>query len=167
MQKFLPVIAISLLSIVPVPALSGDPDTRQILLLNSMQRHHILSEMRTLLQGTQAILQSLAEGNLPAVARHARALGREMPHKGEDHLHGVLPEAFMKMGMRVHQGFDQLAADAESSQDIQLILKRLSDITQICTACHTTYQIRINPLPESKKSHREHHFHQKGPSFSD
>ena len=159
MKKFLAITMLLLSGISSTPALSDEPDTRQTLQLNSSQRHHILSEMRMLLQGMQAIIQSLAEEDMPAVVQHARALGTKMPHKGEDHLHAVLPESFMKIGMSVHRSFDQIAEEAESAQDIRPTLKRLSDVVQICSTCHAAYQIQVSTSPEGRKSSAEHDHH--------
>lgn len=150
-----------LLSLLSTSVLSSDPDKRQALPLTPMQRHHILSEMRTLLKGTQAILQGLATEDMSAISKHAHALGTRMPHKGEDHLHAVLPDEFVKMGMLVHQGFDQIAAEAESSKDEKKILAQLSDITQTCVVCHAAYQIQTKASPQNQTLHIEHREHNK------
>ncbi|MGG7056200.1 hypothetical protein [Nitrosomonas sp. ANs5] len=156
MKKFFLITTSLLSAMLSASILASDPDTRQTLQLNAMQRHHILSEMRTLLQGTQAIIQALSEEDMTAVARHARALGTAMPHKGENHLRSVLPEAFMKMGMSVHHGFDQIAAEAESTNNAGAIQKRLSDTMQTCVACHATYQIRIGRPAQGSQAHPPH-----------
>ncbi|MDT8363158.1 MAG: hypothetical protein RQ714_00715 [Nitrosomonas sp.] len=140
-------------------ATSSDPDTRHIIPLNMMQRHHLLSEMRALLKGTQAILQSLATQDMAALAENAHNLGVAMPHTGEQHLHGILPKAFVALGMNVHRGFDEIATEAETSQRAEIILQQLSDITLVCVDCHTTYQIRLQTSFDHKKSdtfHRDH-----------
>ncbi|MFO7579274.1 cytochrome c [Nitrosomonas halophila] len=161
-MKKISLIATGLLSVMlSASILASDPDTRQTLQLNAMQRHHILSEMRALLQGTQAIIQSLSEEDMAAVAKHARALGTTMPHKGENHLRSVLPEAFMKMGMSVHHGFDQIAAEAESTNNAGAIQKRLSDTMQTCVACHAAYQIRVERSAQGSQAHPPHGKHRR------
>jgi cytochrome c556 len=159
MKNIFLIVAGLLLCLLSASALPSDPDKRQVLLLNTMQRHHILSEMRALLQGTQAILQGITDEDMHAIAEQARALGTEMPHKGENHLRSVLPDEFVKMGMSVHQGFDQIAAEAESSKDAKLILKLLSNTTQACVACHATYQIQVKTPPKNQKLRSEHDKH--------
>lgn len=159
MKNIFLIAASLLLCLLSASVLPSDPDKRQVLLLNTMQRHHILSEMRALLQGTQVILQGLTDGDIPTIVKQARALGTEMPHKGENHLRSVLPDEFLKMGMSVHQGFDQIAAEAESSQDVKLILKLLSNTTQTCVACHASYQIQVKTSPKNQKLHAEHDKH--------
>ncbi len=147
---------ISLFSTITV---SSDPDTRHIISLNEMQRHHLLSEMRALLEGTQVILQSLAKQDMAAIAQHSRRLGTAMPHTGERHLHKILPQSFVKMGMQVHQGFDQVAVEAETSQRPETILQQLSDITRTCVDCHAAYQIRLRVVPADKHPNKSDHDH--------
>lgn len=143
MRNLYTVFAFLLSILLPATAFSAESDTRQALELNNIQRHHLLTEMRQLLQGTQAIVQALSENDMSAVRKRALSLGTGMPHKGEDHLHTVLPKAFMAMGMQVHQGFDKLAQEAESAQNSQIALKQLSEIMQTCNSCHATYQIQV------------------------
>jgi len=123
-------------------AVAEETDKRQILKLSEPQREHVLQEMRSLLSGTQSILDALAKDDMAAVAQQARLLGMTMAHKAEDHLKGALPQEFMKLGMAVRQDFDQIAADAESIQDTKHSLSQLSASMSKCVACHATYQIR-------------------------
>ena len=139
--------------------MARDIDERKILSLNEMQRNHILTEMRALLQGTQQILHALSEEDMMAVARHARMLGMGMAHKGEDHLRSVLPENFMQLGMSVHQGFDQIAADAETLKNPKHTLIQLSNTMQHCITCHAAYQIQTTELPAKAENHPAHHNH--------
>lgn len=143
------------LSIVPLSA-ANDTDNRKALLLNEAQRHHILSEMRSMLLGTQLIIQALAEDDMLAVARHGRMLGMEMAHKGEDHLQSVLPDDFMQLGMSVHKSFDKLATDAESLKDPKHALSQLSATLQQCVACHAAYQIWTTDIPSDAELHPAH-----------
>jgi len=136
---------------------AADGDDHQPLTLSAAQRGHVLAEMRALLTGTQKILSALAEGDLPAVARHARPLGLQMAHKAEDHLRGVLPEAFMRLGESVHADFDQMAADAEAGKGSTHALRRLSDTLGKCVACHATYRIQAESTVPAE--HAAHHAH--------
>lgn len=152
-------IYVLVMCLIAAPVLATDIDERKVLSLNEMQRHHILTEMNALLLGTQQILQALSEEDMMAVARHARMLGMEMAHTGENHLRSVLPEDFMQLGMSVHKSFDQIAADAENLKDPQHTLSQLSATLQRCVACHTAYQIRATNLPDGTETHPIHHMH--------
>lgn len=134
-------------------------DERKILLLNEMQRNHMLTEMRALLLGTQQILQALSEEDMMAVARHARMLGMEMTHKGENHLRSILPKDFMQLGMSVHQSFDRVATDAETLKNPKHTLTQLSTTMQYCVTCHAAYQIRTTELSVETEGHSDHHKH--------
>lgn len=137
-------------------AVADGVDQRQILSLNEMQRDHLLGEMRMLLTGTGAILEALAQEDMTAVARHARSLGMEMPHKTEGHMEHVMPEQFMRMGMAVHRAFDKIAQDAELGKDTQHILQQLSSALGHCSACHAIYQISTMRTLVEQKTPVEH-----------
>lgn len=118
-------------------------DQRTMLPLTQSQRMHVLSEMRDMLNGTQAILAALAENDMAQVAQQARLLGMKKGHKAEDTLHQVLPKEFMRLGLSVHRAFDDMAADAETFRDAGYSLKQLSRTMQTCGGCHESYQISV------------------------
>jgi hypothetical protein len=133
---------IFLLAFIASSALADEVDSRQMLNLTEPQRNHVLTEMRSLLTGTQNILAALAKDDMAAVAGHAQSLGFNMKHKAENPLHDILPKNFMMLGMSMHKDFDLIAADAIALKDSKHTLKQLSDTLAKCTACHATYQIR-------------------------
>jgi len=126
--------------------MANEADSRLVMNLSKPQRNHILGEMRSLLTGTQNILAALADDDMAAVAKHAKALGFNMKHKAENPLHDVLPKEFMQLGMSMHKDFDLIAADAESLKDLTHTLQQLSATMGKCTACHATYQIQTTSL---------------------
>ncbi len=140
-------------------AFAENIDKRQILLVSSAQRAHVLEEMRSLLSGIQNILAALARDDMAAVAQYARALGMGMRAKAEDHLHGVLPKEFMQLGMSVHRDFDRIATDAESLQDPKHTLRQLSESMNKCVACHASYQLHTESLSIRPKERSRHHKH--------
>jgi cytochrome c553 len=140
--------------------MAKDIDERKILSLNGMQRNHMLTGMHAMLHGTQQILQALSEEDMMAVARHARMLGMERTHKGENHLHSILPKDFMQLGMSMHRSFDQIATDAETLKDPKHTLAQLSATMQYCSACHAAYQIQTIKQPVETEAHSDHDKHQ-------
>lgn len=122
---------------------ADETDGRQVLELTAAQRAHVLGEMRAMLIGTQAMLAALNAEDMATFARQARALGMGMGHKAENHLHDVLPPAFMKLGMSVHQDFDRIASDAETLKDAKHSLQQLSSTMNTCNICHEVYQIQV------------------------
>jgi cytochrome c556 len=127
----------------------AEVDQRQTIRLDSTQRAHVLGEMRSMLSGTQAILAALSNDDMAAVAQQARTLGMNMGHKAENHLHDLLPESFMQLGMSVHQDFDRIAGDAETLKDPKHTLRQLSTTMNTCGVCHETY--RIEPVRGKRK----------------
>ena len=120
-----------------------DFDNRRVLTLNETNRHLVLTEMRALLSGTQAILGALANDDMKAVAESAKPLGMGMANNAENHLHDALPKEFMMLGKTVHIAFDEIARDAEIVNDPKHTLKQLNQMMGQCTACHASYQIRL------------------------
>ncbi len=146
---------ILLLACFATSALAEEVDNRQMLNLTESQRNHVLSEMRSLLTGTQNILAALANDDRVAVAEHAQSLGFNMKHKAENPLHDVLPKDFMMLGMSMHKDFDLIAADAITLKDTKHTLKQLSGTMGKCTACHATYQIRVSQASNTDKNGNE------------
>ncbi len=139
--------------------MAKDIDERKILSLNEMQRNHMLTAMRAMLHGTQQILQALSEEDMTAVARHARMLGMERAHQGENRLHSILPKDFMQLGMSMHQSFDQIATDAETLKNSRHTLTQLSTTMQYCVTCHAAYQIGTTELSTETEAYSDHHKH--------
>ena len=146
-------LAISLfVSILCLPAVAADlKDNRLVLLLDEQARAIILEQMHFYMQGVAAILTALAKGDMKTVAREARARGQMMPKRVPAEVRQQLPKGLTDIGMTVHMGFDQLAADAGGFGDTEQSLRQISDILRRCSACHATYQIRssnFDPLSQ-------------------
>jgi hypothetical protein len=133
------------------PLYAQAADNRQILYLSEPQRSHVLTEMRSLLDGTQKIIGALARDDMAAVADAAKAIGLNMGHSAEHALHDVLPKSFMMLGMSMHKDFDFIAQDALAIKNPKHSLHQLSETMQKCTVCHATYQIQTS-TPANKVS---------------
>lgn len=94
------------------------------------------------MQGVAAIMTALAKENMKTVAREAKARGQVMPKRVPAEVRQQLPKGLTDIGMTVHMGLDQLAADAEGFGDPEQSLRQISDILRRCSACRATYQIR-------------------------
>lgn len=124
-----------------VPAPSGPLDQRRALALEPRERAMLLQEMRLFLRGIQQMTQALAQDDMAAVAKAARAMGRQATHDMPPSLMGKLPAEFRQLGFSVHSDFDQIALDAESLADGRHTLRQLGGTLSKCVACHEAYQI--------------------------
>ncbi len=153
-----PIVLALCLACCPLAVLADEVDDREVLALSETQRAHVLGEMRTLLAGVQAIIAALATDDMAGVAAAARALGMDMARMSEPHLRGAVPQAFMQMGMGLHQDFDQIAADANTAADPALTLRQLSESMNKCVACHASFQIRTDheARPTAPRGNHQH-----------
>ena len=145
-MKKIALISLALIS----TSVFADEDNRRVVNLSETNRNLVLTEMRALLSGTQAILGALANDDMKAVAESAKPLGMGMAHNAENHLHDALPKEFMMLGKTVHVAFDEIARDAESVNDSKHTLKQLNQMMAQCTACHSSYQIRVTSANDAR-----------------
>ena len=145
-MKKIALISLALIS----TSVFADEDNRRVVNLSETNRNLVLTEMRALLSGTQAILGALANDDMKAVAESAKPLGMGMAHNAENHLHDALPKEFMMLGKTVHVAFDEIARDAESVNDSKHTLKQLNQMMAQCTACHSSYQIRVTSANDTR-----------------
>lgn len=125
------------------PAATQAPDQRLIVEFTADQRKHFLTDMRTLLGGTQGIIKGLADNDMQAVAKAARSVGMDMKHDPDGDFHSAIPKSMMKIGMGMHKQFDKVAKDAETLKNPEHTLAQLNQTMQHCMACHETYQIKV------------------------
>jgi hypothetical protein len=145
-MKKIALISLALIS----TSVFADEDNRRVVNLSETNRNLVLTEMRALLSGTQAILGALANDDMKGVAEAAKPLGMGMAHNAENHLHDALPKEFMMLGKTVHVAFDEIARDAESVNDSKHTLKQLNQMMAQCTACHSAYQIRVTSANDAR-----------------
>jgi len=143
-------IALVTLALLSTNTFAEEVDNRRVLSLNEVNRHHVLSEMRALLSGTQAILGALANDDMKAVADAAKPLGMGMAHSAENHLHDILPKEFMMLGKSAHMAFDEIARDAETVKNPMHTLQQLNQAMGQCNACHLAYQIRVSSASDAR-----------------
>lgn len=120
-------------------------DERRALNLEAPERAMILLEMRQFLSGIQVMTEAFARDDLKAVAEAAKPLGAKAAHEVPDTLKAKLPKEFKQLAFAVHNGFDQLAMDAESLGDSKHAQKQLGAIMKNCVSCHSMFQIHAKP----------------------
>lgn len=99
--------------------------------------------MRLLLKTVDGMLRGLGE---PEIDRHAMAMiarqaGMGMATDVEPTIMAKLPLPFKQLGMSIHKDMDALADAIAEGATTQEIVRRLSDMTARCTACHEMYRL--------------------------
>ncbi len=137
-----------LLVLSATPALAADHahhgqplEHRKAINLNAEEKAHIHQEMRLFLSTVQKIVTAAAADDLKTVGMAAREAGMAAAHEVPGTLRAKLPMDFKKMGHATHQGFDDLARDAESLADANHALKQLGSVMSNCVSCHALYRI--------------------------
>ena len=123
----------------------GD-DGRTAVILEPAERQAVLSEMRMLLEASQAIVEALANDDLHAVEKTARPLGASAIATVDFALRAKLPLEFKKLGFDTHYAMDDIADMAKEKKPAKEIQLKLAETMNNCIACHAMYQ-----LPEMKK----------------
>ena len=120
-------------------------DSRTAVALSESERDQVLGEMRQLLKSVHGVLQGVSTQDLPAAGKAARAAGMGMAADVNPALIAKLPLPFKAMGMSVHRDFDGLADGIQSGERSEQVLKRLTELTSRCTACHELYRFSTSP----------------------
>jgi hypothetical protein len=117
-------------------------DPREVIWLNASERAAVLKEMRQFVVASQAILQGALDENWQAVEDAAREVGVRQMRQTLPGLRDKLPEGFMRLGPKVHRGFESIADEASGLADKTVVLQKLADLQQHCISCHASGQIR-------------------------
>ncbi len=125
-----------------VPALAAD-NTRQVLALEADDRDQLTEEMRAMLEGTQKIVQGIADNDMKVVAKVARSLGAGMAEKVEDSHARHLPPEFVQLGNATHADFDRVAVIAERGGGAKRAAAQLGATLNRCVACHSTWRVQV------------------------
>lgn len=120
-------------------------DSRTAIALPEAERDQILAEMRHLLKSVHGVLQGVSTQDLSGAGKSARAAGMAMAADVNPLLMAKLPLTFKAMGMSVHRDFDGLADGIQSGERSEQVLKRLTELTSRCTACHDLYRFAAAP----------------------
>jgi len=115
-------------------------DARTVVVLTTAEREQILVEMRQLLKSVQGVLQGVSSQDLGRAGQAAREAGMKMAADVNPMLLAKLPLPFKAMGLSVHRDFDGLADGIQAGERGEQVLKRLSDVTSRCAACHDLYR---------------------------
>lgn len=116
-------------------------DSRTAIWLNDAERSAILAEMRQFLSASQSILQAALNDDMEQVEQTARAVGLKQARGVPKTLQAKLPQGFTQLGPQVHIGFEEIADEAATMGDTQVILQRLAEVQKLCIQCHAIYRL--------------------------
>lgn len=119
-------------------------EEREAIVVPEAGRTAVLREMRQMLTALNGVLTAMAAGDRAAVAEAARSGGTRIAVDRGGGLTDVLPEAFMRLGMSTHRGFDGLAAAAERGVSRDSLLARMGTLTSKCVSCHASYRLEAS-----------------------
>lgn len=117
-------------------------DGRTAIVLTAQERDQVLREMRGMLQSVQGVVQGLANDDMAAVAKAARASGMGAAGDASPALMAKLPLGFKQQALSMHKGWDGLAQLAEQGASSDEILLRFDTQLSSCIGCHAGYQIQ-------------------------
>jgi hypothetical protein len=101
----------------------------------------VLLEMRQMLEAVDGIMQGLTKDDLAAVGSAARGAGMAMAVDLDPAIRNQLPENFVNLGMRTHQGFDELAERMDAGGTKEDAIRGLAALTGNCVGCHASYRL--------------------------
>jgi len=123
-------------------------DERLVVNLTDLQRDHVLTQMRTMLDSTQQIVEGLAEGDLKQIEEAAYVSGFKLSQTPEHRaemgglqMNKALPREFRQMSKTTRMMFDEVADMAARGESVQDIQRVFADGMHGCNACHVTFQI--------------------------
>lgn len=119
------------------------PDGRTAILLQAGERDFILEEMRTLLVAVRDIAEGLAQDDRAKVTKAARSVGMAAARDTAPMLMAKLPLDFKRLGLPLHQGFDDLADAVERGESSSALSLRLVGQLDRCVACHASFRLEV------------------------
>lgn len=121
-------------------SIAPSADGRTAVLVTEGERDIVLAEMRAMLEATQTIVAAIATNDGAAIAAASYAVGMASTGDAPMALMAKLPLEFKMLGLATHRRFDDLAAIAGDSGDLNAATGALGDLMLNCTSCHASYR---------------------------
>lgn len=118
--------------------------------VTARERNQTLYEMREFLHGLHNIMYALARNDMKALALEAQPMGQAM-NRIPPGIRDRAPDAFMQMGLAMHEAFNQLGKAAQSKGDPTVAQEQLAEIMTYCSGCHDTYRFEVVPYKAATK----------------
>jgi len=122
-------------------------DPRTTIRVTAAEREVVREVMRANVVSLHAVLQAQADGDLAAVARHAReASVTPGPAARMDSLKQKLPPQWRDMGRQVHVTFAAIA-DRATTEGTAVVTAQLAQNMAACVACHSSFRLVSEDAP--------------------
>jgi antitoxin component of RelBE/YafQ-DinJ toxin-antitoxin module len=118
--------------------------------VTAKERNQTLYEMREFLHGIHNILYAFARNDMKAVAIEAKPMGQALDRIPPG-IRDRSPEAFMQMGLAMHEAFNQLGKIAQNQGDSARAQEQMAEIMTYCSGCHDTYRFEVVPYKVTPK----------------
>lgn len=132
---------------VPMPEAASDK--RLAIAMRPGDQQALKAQMRQHLETLQTVLSALAGSDWPRLADAATNFGPGRAAPGAHSFRDALPQSWFAFARPMHQAFNGIATEATTNQRQEVIVQKLAEATQQCTACHATYRITTLTEPES------------------
>lgn len=124
---------------------------RMTVQLTESERDFILNEMRAQLNMLYVMLEGLSRSDLSTVAAAAKRRGSDRLNEAPAVVFERTPAAFRDMIIASRAKIDQIAAEAERKATPESILRRATELLQLCNSCHADWQLKVIAPPPSRR----------------
>jgi len=126
-------------------AATAADDSRQLVKMPAPMVQHMLSNMRDHLLAITEIQQSLGKGDYQRAADTAeKRIGMSsLQSHGASHMAPFMPKPMQDIGTQMHKAASRFALVAQESSvdgNASRAIGALSEVTQQCVACHSSYR---------------------------
>jgi len=115
-------------------------DNREPIWLEPEEKAMILAEMRDFLAVSYKIIDATLADDMQTVYKLAKKMGVAQSQVVPEVTKKKLPSGFRAMGPAVHMTFEEMADEAATLGDQEVILRKLSQAQKTCVACHSVYR---------------------------
>jgi hypothetical protein len=157
---------ISVMSVVAMPAASAQQSAapkvapghvlvpaaqRMAVQLTESERDFILNEMRAQLNMLYVMSEGLSRKDLATVAAAAKRRGSDTLNTAPAAVFERTPAPFRDMIVASRAKIDQIAVEAGNKVEPEVILKRTTELLQLCNSCHAEWQLKVIAPPPARR----------------
>jgi cytochrome c556 len=116
---------------------------RMAVQLTEPEREYILNEMRAQLDMLYIMSEGLSRKDLATVAAAAKRRGSDALNTAPAAVFERTPAPFRDMIIASRAKIDQIAVEAQNKVEPEVILKRTTELLQLCNSCHAEWQLKV------------------------